>query len=70
MHKKGFLPLEEKQEYYYINRKIHVLSVCVSMHVAKIKIKETGEEFWVDISAISKKIIFENSVSIKWLGGE
>lgn len=70
MNEKVYLPLDENQEYYYINKKIQILKICMSMHIARIKIRDTGEEILVDASAVSKSPIREHSVSIKWLGGK
>ena len=53
-----------------MNRKILVLKICAAVHMAKVKWVDTGDEFFIDMSAILNFPIYERSISIKILGGE
>lgn len=70
MDGKHWLSVKENQEYYCMNRKILVLKICAAVHMAKVKWVDTGDEFFIDMSAILNFPIYERSISIKILGGE
>ena len=56
--------------YYYVDQKIILLKIFEEIQVAKIRCLNSEYESIVDMKGISEVPIFENSISIKLLGGE
>lgn len=56
--------------YYYVDQKIILLKIFEEIQMAKIRYLNSEYESIVDMKGISEVPIFENSISIKLLGGE
>lgn len=55
---------------YYMDKQVVILKIFHKFNLAKIQIKDTVDDFVVDLHALSLKPIKEKYISIKWLGGE
>lgn len=67
MENAEFFPISE--QCYYLEHKSLMLKCFQNVHMAKIRLIDTGHIIIVDKSALSEKPIVEKTITIKMLGG-
>jgi len=61
------IALKQKQEHYFVNKKIVIIKIYESVHLVKIRFENTDICTIVDISALSDAPDFTNTISLRLL---